>query len=213
MPNAVLTFIRKLNMDDVHYVFAIVPAGGGQGYSLRHLQKELAQKGKILAYGRYAAGMSNYIVAGYYKLLVKVGERREKALRLLREKIQLYSSEIMADMCFVEWSNPFIFAVNRLLSSLSSREVIKDTSNGDNDFSVGGKCTGCAICQKVCQANNIVMADNKPSFQHKCFRCMACIQYCPQNAIYFKGKELSNPKYTHPDYPAQEMIRRIQGIT
>lgn len=65
IPNVVLTFIRKLNMDGVKYIFAIVPAGGGQGYSLKFLKKELQQKGKQLDYGRYVAGVSNYIVAGY----------------------------------------------------------------------------------------------------------------------------------------------------
>ena len=38
IPNAVLAFIQKLNMDDVRYIFAVVPAGGGQGYSLKFLQ-------------------------------------------------------------------------------------------------------------------------------------------------------------------------------
>ena len=210
IPNAVLTFIRKLNMDDVHYIFAIVPAGGGQGFSLRFLKKELQLKGKTLDYGRYAVGPSNYIVAGYYGMLIKVGEKQEKLLNSLRCRIRQCAVEIKADKRFVEHSNPFMFAMNRLLSSLSSRDVLKDTSCGDKDYSACGKCTGCGICQKVCQANNIVMTDNKPLFQQKCYRCMACIQYCPQNAIFFKGRALNKPKYVHPDYPAGKMIRRIQ---
>ena len=211
IPNAVLTFIRKLNMDDVQYIFAIVPAGGGQGYSLKFLQRELHRKGKKLSYGRYAKGISNYIVAGYYKPIVKVGERRERALRSLNEKIRLYAGEIKSDRNLVERSSPFIFTINRLLSLLSSRKVIKDTTGGDREYSVGSKCIGCGICQKVCQANNIKMTNNIPSFQHKCYRCMACIQYCPQNAILFNGKEMKKPKYTHSDFPVEKMIRRIRG--
>ena len=209
IPNAVLTFIRKLNMEDVQYIFAIVPAGGGQGYTLKYLQKELLEKGKQLAYGRYVAGPSNYIVAGYYGLVAKTGDQREKALKTLRGKIKIYAREIQQSRHFVQWSNPFIFAINRLLSSLSSRDVLKDTSAGDKDFSFGGRCTGCGICQKVCQADNIVLTDSKPSFQHKCRRCMACLQYCPHNAVLFKGKELNKPQYVHPDYPAGKMISRI----
>lgn len=67
IPNAVRTFIQKLNMDGVEYIFSIVTAGGGQGHSLKHLQRELQQKGKALNYGRYVKGVSNYIVAGYYR--------------------------------------------------------------------------------------------------------------------------------------------------
>ena len=213
IPNAVLKFIRKLDMDSVTYIFAIVPAGGGQGYSLKYLQKELQQKGKKLDYGRYVAGVSNYIVAGYYESTSKVGVQRERYLVSMREKTSMYAEEIKMEKRLVEWSNPLIFAVNRLLSSFTPSEIVKDTSYGDKEYSISDKCTGCGICQKVCQASNIVMTNHKPDFQHKCYRCMACIQYCPQNAIIFNGKELTKPKYVHPDYPAQEMIRRIQTST
>ena len=209
IPNAVLTFVRRLNMDDVRYIFAIVPAGGGQGFSLRFLKKELQQKSKALDYGRYVMAPSNYIVASYYGLLVKADEKQEKLFASMRGKIREYAGEIQTDKRFVERSNPFFYAMNRSLSSLFSRDVLKDTSGGDKGYSASGKCKGCGICQKVCQANNIVMTDNKPSFQHKCYRCMACLQYCPQNAILFNNKELSNHKYTHPDYAAEKMIRRI----
>ncbi|MCL1873112.1 MAG: EFR1 family ferrodoxin [Clostridiales bacterium] len=209
MPNAVRAFVQKLNLDDVHYCFAIVPAGGGQGYSLKFLQKELLEKGKALDYGRYVKGGSNYIVAGYYKGMT--AEKRDSLSRSIREKIHLYTGEIKADKSFVKRSNPLIYAVNRLLSSSSSRDVLKDTSAGDREYSAGSKCTGCGICQKLCQAGNIVMLNKKPSFQHKCYRCMACLQYCPQNAILFSGKELNKQKYNHPDYPAAKMIRQIQA--
>ena len=210
MPQVVTSFIRRLNMDDVRYVFAIIPAGGGQGFSLRFLKKELRHKGVALNYGRYVTGPSNYIVAGYYGALVKVGEKQERQIALLREKSQQYAGEIQRERCHVEWSNPLIFAMNRILSSLSSRDVLKDTSGGDRDYSASDSCTGCRACQKVCQANNIVMMDNKPSFQHQCYRCMACMQYCPHNAIMFKGRELNKPKYVHPDYPQGSMILRIR---
>jgi len=207
IPNAVRTFIQRLNMRDVQYIFAIVPAGGGQGYSLKFIQKELNRKGKTLNYGRYAFAVSNYIAADYYDSMVKVGEKRKAVLDLLRENVRLYAEEIKMGKDFVQRSNPTVFAVNRTLSMLFAHKMIKDTSDGDKDYSISGKCTGCGTCVKVCQADNIVMEGGKPSFQHKCYRCMACIQYCPRNAILVNGKETSARKYTHPDYPATEMIR------
>ncbi|MCL1965319.1 MAG: EFR1 family ferrodoxin [Firmicutes bacterium] len=212
IPNIVRTFIRQLNLDGVAYIFAIVPAGGGQGYSLKFLQKELRQKGKKLHYGRYAAAIGNYIVAGSYESLgSKSGERREKALALMREKIHRYAEEIKAEKESIQRSSLMFFTINRLLSRKEVRKgIVKDTSGWDKEYSIGGKCTGCGICAKVCQASNIVMRDNTPSFQHQCYRCMACIQYCPQNAILFGGKELDKPKYVHPDFPAEAMIKRIR---
>jgi len=210
IPNTVRSFIRQLNMENVKYIFAIVPAGGGQGYSLKFLQEELQKRGKTLDYGRYAMGLSNYIVAGYYGLVSKVGKERERAVDSLRIKINMYAEEIKSDKRYVQRSNPLIYTMNRVLSTLSSRDVLKGTSSGDMHYSAGSNCLGCGTCMKVCQANNIVMSGKKPSFQHKCYRCMACIQYCPRNAILFKGKELKKPQYTHPDFPADKMINRIR---
>lgn len=210
IPDAVLELIQKLNMDNVQYIFAIVPSGGGKGYQLNFLKKELERKGKKLNYGRYVKGGSNYIVAGYYESISKP-KRLESVLASLHEKVAFYTEEIKRETKFVDRSSRMYLMVNRLLSSFTPKEIREDTSDGDREYRIGDACTGCGICQKVCQANNIVMADNTPSFQHKCYRCMACIQYCPQNAILFNGKELNKPKYTHPDFPAGKMIRRIQN--
>ena len=207
IPDAVQSFIRRLNMDCVQYIFSIVVAGGGQGYSLKFLQRELQRKGKTLNYGRYAKGISNYIIAGYYQGIPK--DKQAQALHLLRERIRIYANEIKTDRNYVQRSNPVIFGINRLLSNISSRDVNNDTSDGDKAYSVSDRCTGCGTCRNVCQAGNIEMSDSKPSFQHKCYLCMACLQYCPQNAILYKGKVLSRLKYTHHDFPASEMARRI----
>jgi len=210
IPEVVRSFVRKLDMGDARYIFAIVNAGGGQGYSLKFLRKELQEKGKDLSYGRYVKGLSNYIVAGYYKILSETGEKRDKVVDSLRKTVSLYADEIKAEKLFIERSNPVIYSVNRFLSNIASHDVINDTSGGDRDYSAGVSCTGCGTCKGVCQANNIVISDNKPEFLHECYRCMACIQYCPQKAILFRGKELTAPRNTHPDYPAEIMISRIR---
>jgi Pyruvate/2-oxoacid:ferredoxin oxidoreductase delta subunit/flavodoxin len=211
MPGAVKEFIGKLNVDNIQYIFAIVCAGGGQGYSIKFLQQELQQKGKKLNYGRYVAGFSNYIVASYYKRLFKSGKQREKVLLTLNEKTKQYAEEIKENKMFVEKSSLLFYLINRLLSLQTPAKIQKSTSIGDKEYSICERCNGCGICQNVCQANNILMIDNKPSFQHKCYRCMACLQYCPKNAILHNGKDLFSQKSFHPDFPAAEMIRRLKG--
>jgi ferredoxin len=99
------------------------------------------------------------------------------------------------------------YMVSRMLSP---KRIIEDTRPWDKEFSIGNNCIGCRTCEKVCQMNNIVMVNGKPEFQHNCQRCMACIQYCPQKAIGFKGKPLSTPRYHHPEFPAEELIRVIE---
>lgn len=208
IPNAVQRFIHRLNMDRVQYIFSIVVAGGGQGYSMKFLQRALHKKSKELNYGRYVKGVSNYIIADYYQGMTK--EKQSQTLHLLRERVQLFAGEIKANRSFVQRSNLIVYGINRLLSNISSHEFLRDTSYGDRDYRVNDRCTGCGICQRVCQANNIEMSGNKLSFRHKCYLCMACLQYCPQNAIQYKNKVLSMQKYTHHDFPASEMARRIQ---
>ena len=208
IPNAVQRFLHELNIDSVDYIFAVVTAGGGQGYSLKFLQRALQEKGKALNYGRYVKGLSNYIVAGYYRGTAV--DKQERVLRAMHEKISTYSWEIKENKNFVERSSPVIYRINRILSTFSSRKMLNDTSGGDSDFSAGDRCIGCGICKNVCQANNIEISGGKPVFRHRCYRCMACIQYCPQNAILFKNKEMNKVKYTNPDFPAAKMILRIQ---
>lgn len=209
IPAMVTEFVKKMNIDKSNYIFSIVTAGGGQGYSLKFLERELAEKGKKLNYGKYVAGISNYIVAWYYNLFTKTGEKRKKVLQKLDEVIANISEDINCKKDKVEKSNFFVFKVNRFLSE---KKIIEDTRLGDKEFIVTDECIGCKTCEKICQVKNIIIKDKKPIFQHNCQRCMACIHYCPNNAIGFKGKSLNKPRYYHPDYPAEKLINIINGL-
>ena len=95
IPAIVARFIENLNLESADFIFAVIPAGGGQGYTLKFLEKELARKGKKLNYGKYVRGISNYIVGWYYSLLAKNGEKRTKIVKELEEiskKLQMTSS-------------------------------------------------------------------------------------------------------------------------
>ncbi len=90
----VTDFIRALDLSNVSYIFAVVTAGGGQGYSLRHLEHSLLEKGKKLDYGKYIRGVSNYIVAWYYKFMSPTDERRADILKKLSEKADHIAFEV-----------------------------------------------------------------------------------------------------------------------
>ena len=206
IPDMVSRFIRILNLDKTNYIFSIVTAGGGQGYSLKFLEKELRNKGKKLNYGKCITGTSNYIVAWYYKLVCKTGGQRVNALRKLEEKSKCFANDIVCRKNDVEESQ---FLSYKLSLILSPKSIVRDTRPWDQEFSIDESCIGCKTCEKVCQVKNIQMKNDKPDFQHNCQRCMACLQYCPRNAIGIKGKPLIKPKYFHPDYPSKEIISFI----
>lgn len=207
IPDIVLRFIRKLNLDNTDYIFSIVTAGGGQGYCLKFLEEELNKKGKKLNYGKCVVGISNYIVAWYYKIICKLGERRIEILEILDEKASKYAKDIACKKSEVESSSYVSYKLSLLLSP---KQIVRDTRPWDKEFSVDKNCIGCGICEKVCQVNNIKMINNMPVFQHNCQRCMACFQYCPKGAIQYKRKSLNKPKYFHPNYPALEIIKFLK---
>lgn len=209
IPNIVLEFIRKLNLDNATYIFSIVTAASGQGYGLKFLEEELNNKGKKLNYGKYVSpGMTNYIIGWYYNLLYKTGERQIRALQKMDEQVCKFAHDIICKKYEIQ-SSSYISYKRSLF--ISHKEIIEDTRPWDKEFSISNKCIGCGICEKVCQAKNIFMNDSKPYYQHNCLRCMACLQYCPKGAIEFKGKNLNKPKYFHPKYPAKELIHRINN--
>lgn len=206
IPNIVLKFIERLNLENVNYIFSVVTAGGDQGYSLKFLKKELEKKGGKLDYGKCVAGLSNYIVGWYYSAICKQTAQRENTIRLIDDKVRKIAKDIVCEKSAVDKNQYFSYKLSHLISP---KKVIKDTRPWDKEFKADDKCNGCGICQKVCQVKNIKMNDHKPDFQHNCQRCMACIQYCPNNAIRHNGKILNKPKYFHPEVPAKEMINFI----
>lgn len=66
-------------------------------------------------------------------------------------------------------------------------------------FAVTDACVGCGKCVKVCPFNNIVLADNKPSWGGNCTHCMACINQCPKNAIEYGKGSAGKPRYRGPE--------------
>jgi len=208
VPALVVEFVRKLNLDNTKYIFAVVTAGGNTGYSLKFLAKELEKKGKKLNYGKSIVVTSNYIVAWYYNAICKKGEKLKKALELLNNKSIQIARDVAQQKNEVQKSSYLFYKIPHILSP---KEVVKDTKQWDRDFSADEKCKGCSICYKVCPVQNIQMKNNKPEFQHNCQRCMACIQYCPENAIRVKGKSLDKTKYVHPEISIKEMIKFVHG--
>jgi ferredoxin/flavodoxin len=208
IPAIVLKFIGILNLEKANYIFSVITAGGGQGYTLKFLEEELAKKGKKLNYGKYVTGISNYIVGWYYGLLVKTGKQCTEIVKKLEERSKIISSDIICQKNEVEKSKFIIYMVNLILTP---KRIRNDTRSWDIEFSINESCIGCKTCEKICQVKNIKIENNKPSFQHNCQRCMACIQYCPKKAIGFNGKPLAKPRSFHPDYPAGKFIDFINN--
>ncbi|MDD5065913.1 MAG: EFR1 family ferrodoxin, partial [bacterium] len=75
----------------------------------------------------------------------------------------------------------------------------------DKSVSADEKCSGCAVCVKVCPVLNIVMKNNKPVWLHHCEMCLACAEWCPQKAIHHCWR-VDGKYYHHPDVKVSDMF-------
>jgi ferredoxin len=76
----------------------------------------------------------------------------------------------------------------------------------DSNFSVSEKCNGCKTCLRICPADNIEIADNKPRWKHQCEQCLACLHWCPQEAIEYGKNTAGRKKYRHPEIKIKDML-------
>ena len=91
-----------------------------------------------------------------------------------------------------------------LMAKTAAKTLIPPDS--DSSFRVTEKCTGCALCAKVCPAHNVEMAGGKPVWMHHCERCTSCMQICPAEAIEFGTSSESWGRYINPDISVRELI-------
>ena len=191
LPRIVERFVKGIQITNKDaYVFAVETCGGPGFGVLGQLKKLLKAKDIHLQYGVRLISGSNYIPL--YK---------ENKSDGLREKIDgsiLRIAEAIND----RKSNkrpPYTF-INKLIYKACPDE------NSDRFFSVESTCTGCAICQKVCPVNNIIMKTGKPEFQHRCEHCLACLHHCPDQAINWKDKTQGKKRYRNNEISLDELI-------
>lgn len=197
LPKMVAEFIKNIDISGADYIFGVVTRGwplvGGAVKQLKILMKE---KGKRLDFGTYIhMPMNDFTLAkvasakSQKKTLGEFDRSMAEITAKIRENCKGYDFEPISFMLNSR-NTPFVKRVNRL----------------DSSYSVNNLCTGCAICEKVCPAENICIRDGKPNWNNKCQMCLACFHYCPQKAIAYDGKCEDIPRYHHPDVSAAQIM-------
>jgi ferredoxin len=199
LPEPVIDFITRLEIDPSKYYFAVGVNAGQIAATLIQLQKLMQTMGLNLSAGFSIDLPSNYIV---WRGAVSQDKQQMKfaaALKKLdRIAAHIRKKEKLPPEKGSSWQNPFF--------SWAYRKSFPHVPNMDKSFFADEKCNSCAVCAKICPAQNILMNTQKPVWQHHCEQCFACIQWCPEEAIQY-GKNTSKKKrYHHPEIKLSDIL-------
>ncbi|WP_238881655.1 EFR1 family ferrodoxin [Clostridium sp. YIM B02551] len=198
IPIMVKEFITNLNINKFSYVFAISTYAGSPGAPMHILNKILHKKGIKLS------ASYNILMPGNHQTSHDVQPISEQNARFKAQEekiIKIAASIKNNDIIELKESG-------KILTSLITNFIFKPQKvyNLDRDFSTDSNCISCGTCSKVCPANNIVMKDGKPEWQHKCEACLACMQWCPKQSIQYKEVTETRGRYHHPEISLKELL-------
>ncbi|MDF2524066.1 MAG: 4Fe-4S ferredoxin, partial [Clostridiales bacterium] len=95
----------------------------------------------------------------------------------------------------------FPWLLTGVINPMFNKKAI-DTSH----FYSNESCTGCGICEKVCNCNNI-RVNERPVWGNKCTQCLACVHYCPVNASQYGKSTHKKGRYTNPNIRIEEIMK------
>jgi ferredoxin/flavodoxin len=203
IPRIVERFIGKLTDLQSKYIFVIVTVGGVAGGILDRLSEAIGSRGGKLAAGFVVRMPANYI-------------HDAGALPVFLQKMMFRNWKKRADKIADHISNRKIglqAKFNPVMTNIFSKRIDKQYLGGglspdiDMNFWTDNKCNGCRICLRVCPTRNIIMANDKPAWQHHCEKCLTCIQWCPKQAIQFKNVTVKRKRYHHPDVKLSDVLK------
>lgn len=191
LPRMVERFVTELRISNKDaYVFSVLTSGGPGFGVLGRLKELLREKGISLHYGTRLISVSNYLPE--FEAKDSEAVRRRVDEKLVRITDAISSRRFKRIQAFT--------IINKMIY-----RIFPDESS-DQYFTVGSTCTGCTICQQVCPAKNITIADGKPGFQHRCEHCLSCIHNCPAHAIDWKQKTQGKERYRNAGVSLNDLI-------
>ena len=192
-PNLAHEFIRSGRFRKDAYIFTVVTCGSSMGGSAAMIDGLLRTNGAKLSYAASLKMVSNYIIMYDVK-----PEKVENTLAQADSAL----SVIITDL-----TNRKSHKIGRGtgLIPMIHKKIVAGYKNADKDYNVSDACNGCDVCVSVCPADNIELADGRPSFKHNCEHCLACIHWCPRKAINYKEKTQKRNRYHHPNVKAGQL--------
>lgn len=192
-PMMVLDFIEKLKFENYnnHYVFAVATCGENIGNSMKLLGNRLSRKGWQLSSGFSLRMPSNYLIMSDVDKEEVIKEKLESAEKTLLDINRVIENREVGVFRIVKGKLPRI--TTGIVFPLFNKGGISTKK-----FYADDRCTGCGICEKVCNTGTIKV-DKKPQWGTECTQCLACINVCPAKAIQYGKGTISKGRYKNPN--------------
>lgn len=204
IPNMVVEFVKKLNLTESQYIFAVATCAGQPGETLVQLQKLLQNKGSNLQAGFAVLETANTIQKDniFIKTAMMI-ERNTKITVSGKERL----SEIIETVKNKKEHRPETSStlLNKYGNFIYGMAISRINTMGN--FWVNKNCNLCLNCERICPSNNIEIKDDKPVWNQNCEFCQACVQWCPKEAIHIEREDL-NRRYHNPAIKVKDLILR-----
>lgn len=200
-PKIVLDYINKLKLNNFkeNYICSVATCGKNIGNAMELLNKKLKHKGLNLDSGFSVVMPNNYMVTGD----VSTAEESDKIIKDSQQVLENINK-------IISNSQKGIFNVEKGKMPKITTFVINPLFNrfaiNTKKFYVNDDCTGCKICEKVCNTK-CIKVDKNPVWGENCSQCLACINYCPKKAIQFGKSTIQKGRYSNPYITLDEMSK------
>lgn len=212
IPVAVSRFVRRLDLAEVEYVFAVATRGGGTAfYGFEKLDRLLARGGRGLN-SAFLLDLGNSDSRhGPYKTPTETCIRalERTALEVLDRAAEVIRERRSSGIPAFEVTTPTHPDPRK--ARIRDRIVVaglefSEHIGGVNYFYSDDMCNGCGICERVCLSGKIRMAGERPRWDRGtlCYMCFACLNFCPRRAVQIRSIPFvescspENGRYPHP---------------
>jgi len=200
VPKRVLDFLDQLRAMSPEYIFAVANNAGQVSNTLVQLYKVMESNGLVLSSGWSVVMPSNYIPWGGPGSLEKQNELFAAARIKISDIGQLISRRVKMPVEKGPLWQRIVFTWIYKLSFPHVHEM-------SGKFWVDERCNQCGLCIQLCPTKNIIMHDNKLSWQNHCEQCLACIQWCPQEAMQYGRRTPAYSRYHHPEVKIKDLLK------
>jgi ferredoxin len=220
IPVPVKRFLKKLNLKQSKYIFAVATRGGSLSIANIHIEKILKKKSRSLD-SYFILNMVNNTPTGLMPTYMPGAKdiAKDWVNQISREKTSSLETEVQNRLDLIQKviinqeKNPEkgSFLEHLIAFLMVPAENANEHSKTKINYYSDPHCTGCGTCEKVCLSKKIKIINKKPVWQNdvQCYFCYACFNSCPVQSILIKNSyNDKNGRYLHPEITVNDIAEQ-----